>query len=289
MRTGLFPIARRMSEKFPRMGGYGLKLASRMFPTETPHWGIREIADSIDYRLLVPARLANGMRMQVVWTDGVGSAIRSNGCYEPEVVSVFLSHLKPDDTVVDIGAHVGQYTLFAAGIGCTVHSFEPEPRTFSTLSANVTQNQLNSVFLNQCAVTETSGSADLFLANAENIGATSLLPNEDSTSKSSSVRCVALDEYMREQGEPPVALIKIDVEGGELNALRGARWILHRDHPKLILEFFGSRQAAFGYSCSDIASFLQTFGYRLWKITPTGLIPYVREHDEERYFNVFAE
>ena len=229
------------------------------------------------------------MKMQVVWTDSVGSAIRSEGCYEHEVVSVFLSQIKHGDTVIDVGAHVGQYTLFAAGIGCTVHSFEPEPRTFATLSANVAQNQLVKVSLNQCALAESSRLSALFSANADNIGATSLLPNEYTRKESTVVRCVALDEYLIEHGNPKVSFIKIDVEGAELNVLRGAQSVLSRDHPKIILEFFESRQAAFGYSCSDVASFLQGFGYRLWRITSSGLIPYIHQRDEERYFNVFAD
>ena len=58
------------------------------------------------------------------------------------MVSVFLSHIKHGHTVIDVGAHVGQYTLLAAGIGRTVHSFEPEPKTFAILSGNVAQNGL---------------------------------------------------------------------------------------------------------------------------------------------------
>ncbi len=289
MRTGLFRIALHISEKSPRAGEFGLKVASKMFPGKTPHWGIRKIADAINYRLLVPATLANGMKMQVVWTDSVGSAIRSEGCYEPEVVSVLLSQIKYGDTVIDVGAHVGQYTLFAAGIGCTVHSFEPEPRTFATLSANVAKNHLANVFLNQCALAESSCLATLFSANADNIGATSLLPNEDTSNESTVVRCVPLDEYLIEHGNQKVSLIKIDVEGAELKALRGAQRTLSRDHPKLILEFFASRQTHFGYSCSDVTSFLQGFGYRLRRITSDGLIPYVHQSEEQRYFNVFAD
>src|ERR1700689_2902292 len=131
MRTGLSQIALRLSRRAPRLAGFGLKVVSGIRSGHEPHWTVQMIADAIDLRVLAPATLQNGMKMQVVWTDSVGSAIRSEGCYEPEVVSVFLRNIRPGQTVVDVGAHVGQYSLLAAGCGCTVHSFEPEPKTFA--------------------------------------------------------------------------------------------------------------------------------------------------------------
>ncbi len=289
MRTGLFRAALHACQKSPRLGKLCLNLAARVLPGDTPHWGLTQISNELDHRLLAPAKLVNGMKMQVVWTDSVGSAIRAKGCFEPEVVSVFLSRLKSRDTVIDVGAHVGQYTLLAAGIGCTVHSFEPDPRTFATLSANVYKNRLAGVFLNQCALADASRSASLFSARSENIGATSLLPNNDTADSFTTVSCLTLDGYGLECGNPEISLVKIDVEGAELDVLRGSKSLLSRCHPMLILEFFESRQSAFGHSCSDIADFLRAFGYRLWRITPTGLVPYVVQELEERYFNVFAE
>jgi FkbM family methyltransferase len=247
------------------------------------------IADAIDLRILVPARLRNGMKMQVVWTDSVGSAIRSKGCYEPEVVSVFLSHIKHGQTVIDVGAHVGQYTLFAAGIGCTVHSFEPEPKTFAILSANVAQNGLARVSLNQCALAQSSHSARLFSARSDNIGATSLIPNKYTSNISTLVSCVSLDAYLADHGNPEISFIKIDVEGAEMDVLRGAKSVLSHYRPQLIVEFNEPMQAASGSSCSDIVDFLRSFGYRLWRITAGGLVPYVPQREEDEFFNVFAE
>lgn len=288
MRTGLSQVALRFVRRAPRVAGLGLKVAARILPDSNAHWSLRMIADAIDERILVPTRLINGMKMQVVWTDSVGSVIRSDGCYEPEVVSLFLSHIKPDSAVIDVGAHIGQYTLLAAGNGCTVHSFEPEPRTFAILSRNVAQNGLTSVFLNQCALSETAHFARLFPASSDNIGATSLIPNKYSSAVSTSISCVALDEYLADHSSPVVSLIKIDVEGAELSVLRGARVTLSRYHPHLIVEFCEHMQAAAGHSCEEIADLLRSFGYRLWRVNPAGLIPYGGQSEGE-IFNIFAD
>jgi FkbM family methyltransferase len=266
-----------------------LKLASGALSGHSPHWSLQKIADAIDLRVLVPARLSNGMKMQVVWTDFVGSEISSKGCYEPEVVSVFLSHIKHGDTVIDVGAHVGQYTLLASGVGCTVHSFEPEPRTFAVLSANIAQNRLPRVFLNQCALSQSSHLARLFSAGSHNIGASSLVPNKHTSDISTVVSCVSLDGYLAKHGNPKISFIKIDVEGAEMGVLRGAESVLSLYHPQLIVEFCEPMQAAFGYSCSEIADFLRSFGYRLWRITAGGLAPYVHQLEDDECFNVLAD
>jgi FkbM family methyltransferase len=289
MRTGLSQIALRFSRRAPRIAGFGLKVAAKLHPRNTPHWSMRMIADAIDIRVLVPAKLNNGMKMQVVWGDSVGTAIRSEGCYEPEVVSVFLSHIKRGQTVIDVGAHVGQYSLLAAGIGCTVHSFEPEPKTFAILSANVAHNKLNRVYLNQCALAESIYSARLFSATCDNIGATSLVPNKYTSEISSLVSCVTLDEYLAKMGNPEISFIKIDVEGAEMGVLLGAKSTLSLYHPRLVIEFSETMQGASGHTCSDLANLLRSFGYRLWRITWDGLIPYIPKLREEGYFNVFAD
>src|ERR1700689_1285798 len=103
MRTGLSQVALRFSRRAPRVAEFGLKVVSRFLPGESAHWSLRMIADAIDERILVPTTLINGMKMQVVWTDSVGSSIRSEGCYEPEVVSVFLANIGRGDTIIDIG------------------------------------------------------------------------------------------------------------------------------------------------------------------------------------------
>jgi hypothetical protein len=79
------------------------------------------------------------------------------------------------------------------------------------------------------------------------------------------------------------------VEGAELGVLRGAKSTLSLYHPKLIVEFSESMQAAFGHSCSDLADLLRGFGYRLWKITHDGLAPYVPQPKGGGYFNIFAD
>jgi len=75
------------------------------------------------------------MKIQVLWADlGRGLIYELTGTTKPEVVNVMEQIVKPGMVFVDVGAHVGQYTLLTAGLGASVHSFEPKPADLSTPS-----------------------------------------------------------------------------------------------------------------------------------------------------------
>ena len=100
---------------------------------------------------------------------------------------------------------------------------------------------------------------------------------------------ISLDAWSERTRLEAIRAIKIDVEGAELGVLRGAMSTLSVYHPKLIVEFSESMQAAFGHSCSELANFLRSFDYRLRRITTAGLVPYVSHSEDQGIFNVFAD
>lgn len=85
--------------------------------------------------------------------------------FEPEVTEVFLSHVMPGDVVLDIGAHIGYYTVLAArsvGNEGRVIAFEPDPQNYSLLVKNVAKNGYRNVTAVQKAVSWNSGYAQLY-------------------------------------------------------------------------------------------------------------------------------
>lgn len=146
----------------------------------------------------------------------------------------------------------------------SVHSFEPEPRTFAVLEDNVSLNRLANVSTNQCAVAAASEASE-------------------------PAPRLSLDDYVSRRHIDRVDLIKIDIDGGELDVLRGARRLLSGAHPpQLIVEFAESNQAPLGHSCAELADFLTGFGNRLFCIDSQGLVPYAPWGPERAYFNVLA-
>lgn len=163
--------------------------------------------------------------------------------YEPEVIRALRKYLRQGDTCIDVGGHVGYLTLLMArtvGPKGKVVTFEPMPETYQVLKENVSLNGLKNVKLEQAAVgeSETIGSL-IFEANQQLTWTPSATAyGVRGESKSLSVPVTSLDHYVGNTGLHP-RLIKVDVEGAELDVLRGARRVLREDGPTVLVEVHG--------------------------------------------------
>lgn len=198
--------------------------------------------------------------------------------------------LSTGDVVVDAGANIGIYSQFLARcVGATgiVHSFEPSPENFKRLQSAT--RRLANVRLSQAAVGQRSGRSRLYLSDKLNVDHRTYAIEEDSR-HTVPIDIIALDDYFI-PGQR-VDLIKMDIQGYELHALRGASRVL-ADNPdlKLLVEFwpYGLKQA--GVNWVELLETLQDKNMLVSEITNRGLIPFnaasVRE-TPEWYTNVFA-
>jgi FkbM family methyltransferase len=288
MKTRLSGPAIRLSKAAPGLAKGCLWAAARVLSSRKPNWCLRRIASEINYRIPVDARLANGMTIRVVWVDSVGAEICTEGCYESETFELMRRILEPGMVFFDIGAHVGQYTLLAAGVRVSVHAFEPDPETFPILAYNIGKNDLKEVCANPLALSRHTGSVEVCSGPADNIGSSFIRPFS-SESHRNQIPCMSLDEYVSRNQISRVDLVKIDVEGAELQVLEGARETLSKPHrPKLIVEFCEANQNTFGASCGLLAESLTSLGYKLFRIEDFGIVPYEARKKEPEFCNVLA-
>ncbi|MFD5898894.1 MULTISPECIES: FkbM family methyltransferase [unclassified Streptomyces] len=143
-------------------------------------------------------------------------------------------------TILDIGAHVGYYAMIAslAAPKATVHAFEPVPPIHARLAVNHRANGLKNLVLHQNGVSDHVGSADINirfpLSNLLSTGSSlEEFAKPVASAFTTRVHLLTVDETL---GETPVDLIKIDVEGHEPSVLAGARRVIERDRPVIILE-----------------------------------------------------
>jgi len=245
-------------------------LASK--PSWADHWAVEKMTEALAYRVPVWTRLGNGLKIRVALNDMIGRRIYEEGYYEPETVRLVERLIQKDMVVLDVGAHVGQYTLIASrlvGDAGQVHAFEPDPQTCDWLGSNVRTNGLHNVTVNACAVAGELGPKRLFYSKVRDIGSNSLAEqhNYSRSGRWCVVPCTTLDAYAGAKGLSRIDFIKADVEGAELGMLQGAPGILGAaEPPVLLMEFEEERQRAFGSSCARLAAELRRYGYSLWKV-----------------------
>jgi FkbM family methyltransferase len=198
--------------------------------------------------------------------------------------------LFPGAVVVDIGANIGIYSrFFSDSVGSTgvVHAFEPSPENFRRLRSAT--RKFTNVRLWQAAVGERSGRSQLYLSDHLNVDHRAYLPEGDSRD-TVPIDVIALDDYFRPGDR--VDLIKLDVQGYELHALRGANRVLQENPAaKLILELWphGLRQAATPWP--DLIAALEEKGMFIRELSAKGLMPFRQELVRENvdwYTNLFA-
>ncbi|PYK09865.1 MAG: FkbM family methyltransferase [Verrucomicrobia bacterium] len=198
--------------------------------------------------------------------------------------------LSAGDVVVDAGANIGIYSQFLSRcVGPTgvVHSFEPSPENFRRLQSAM--RKLANVHVSQTAVGERSGRSKLYISDKLNVDHRTYMVPGDSRD-TMPINVVALDDYFK-PGQR-VDLIKMDIQGYELHALRGANRVL-ADNPnaKLLLEFwpYGLKQA--GANWIDLIATLESKNMTVCQVTTHGLVPFRSESVRESpdwYVDLFA-
>ena len=211
-----------------------------------------------------------GAGMKIVPLEGDRDIAR--GSYEEPVQRAFLSNIQSGDVVYDVGANVGFFSLLAARrVGPTgqVYAFEPVARNAAAVERSAGLNGFDTLKVFTRAVGATNGMADLNLA--EHIGGAVLAsvgapPDKRETI---SVDIVTLDHMIREEGLRPPTLVKIDVEGAELDVIRGMKNTLAAHSPVLIIELDDATQAGIEQKTRELSDLLTEMRYGLSDLAPS--------------------
>ena len=166
------------------------------------------------------------------------------GTTEPLVQAALQEHLGPGDVFYDIGAAVGFFTVLGArlvGPGGRVCAFEPLPANAAALRHNVALNGFDQVAVIEAAVGRSAGTAVLELS-AEPTWARLASPASAGAERSTTVRVVSVDELLASGELPPPTLVKIDVEGAELEVIGGMTAALRRHRPVMLCEMHGKNR-----------------------------------------------
>jgi len=196
--------------------------------------------------------------------------------------------LKDGDVFIDAGANVGSYTLSAAKlVGKTgkVFAFEPVRNIFNRLNENIELNDRENIKAEQKALIDKNTELELYLTNKSNLGMSSIYHHDTENGQVEKVEAIRLDDYIDNHNINQINLVKIDIEGSEMFALRGMQKTLEKFKPKILIELKEETHAQSNFSINDITGFLKMLGYEQWNINEKGECSHDIKNKPEGYYN----
>ena len=221
------------------------------------------------------AKIFTGDEMNVVVPDNVSTALYLNGCFEPDDTKGFIESLNEGDTFIDIGAHIGYYSMVASrlvGDSGKIICFEPTPSTYSLLVKNI-QHKKNikaenlAVYSIQTNMEFNDYGLKYMVFNSFQ---KARLKDIDLVANHINVQTTTLDNYCRLNNINP-AFIKIDAESVELDILQGAVDTIKKFKPKFLIEV-GDFEHIDAGSSKKIISFLTEFNYDVFEYNGVSFI-----------------
>jgi FkbM family methyltransferase len=209
---------------------------------------------------LIPAethlRVPFGINRRRVWIRGAANAPEWLGIYEYDKQRALSRLVRPSENVCDIGANAGFYALALSrlvGENGKVFAFEPLPANLRKLRRHLDLNANDNVVVSPCALSDTTGS--IAFAQGANDFTGRIC---DKSSGDLQVAAITLDEFVAQNAIVDPTFLKIDVEGAEARVLKGARELIGRTHPTMLIAIHGVGPARDCFSILDRADYTIT-------------------------------
>lgn len=188
----------------------------------------------------------------------------ANGATQDAPWRFVTEWVKPGEVFFDLGANIGTFTIPIAVSGAEVHAFELLHENTVHILNSVRRNKLKNVSITLGATWDSGGCVGFAGYSAW---------GEVQKDTPISVATITVDDYVRQKAIAHVDTIKIDVEGSEKWALRGAVQLLQRDHPDVVIECNVVACGNSGYSYRELLSFLSGQGYTIYRFFKDRLAP----------------
>jgi FkbM family methyltransferase len=195
----------------------------------------------------------------ILLTPPISPRVQMLGVYETPASKILEKELKDARLFIDVGAHVGYYTLLASKIAKEIISIEPNPFNYKLLKINLRINKIKNAYALNIAASNYNGESGIFIPKSKGKIATdeSRLDNNISKIK---IKVVKLDDLLLKIGKNP-DVIKIDVEGSEMQVLEGLQATLRKGVKCLMIEVHSEENKA------EVISFLKSLGYKIIQVS----------------------
>lgn len=230
-----------------------------------------------NYKILANPSISNNDKELIV-----------KGYHEKNISALIKRKINQDDVFIDIGANIGYYSLFVASIQKymgEVYAFEPGSKAFYKLQENIRLNNFNNVNIYRKGVGNENKTIDLNID--ANFTKSSIL-NHDSNNilHKEEIEIIRLDDFFQNKR---IDFMKIDVEGYELEVLKGAKELISCYKPKLIFEFTPRFYKGYFREFKNFLNFLKDKGYKIYNIQDDRLIEIKNIDSEKKQINLYCE
>lgn len=189
--------------------------------------------------------------------------IMNFGEYETEDADLLYKIISNGETIFDIGANIGWYSLVLSKKFplSAIHSFEPLPETFASFVTNISMNQAEKVISNNFGFSNEAKTLKFYTSLHTSVSNSSQNITDDNQVTETECKVVTLDSYAY-LNNISVDVIKCDVEGAELFVFQGGLQTIEKFKPIVFTEMLRKWSAKFGYHPNDIIDLFTTLGYQ---------------------------
>lgn len=224
----------------------------------------RKLISNLNSKLKPEYVLINGKKLFLDENDSLFLSLFS---HETMQVSLSKKEIKKGNVVLDIGAHIGYYTIiFSELVGPEgkVYAFEPHPKNFQLLKKTVETNNLTNVEIFQNIVSDKNQSVDFYLSKLDSIG-NRMFVSDDADTKIK-IDSITIDEFLKNRNGK-IDFIKMDIQGAEVLAIDGMKNTLRNNpHLKIIQEWWPTAIQKHGKEPDSHLNFLEKLGFNFYVV-----------------------
>jgi len=231
---------------------------------------IRPMELAIAIKSLVGAKrtwqISDSLMFNIDPCSAFGLRLLTFGIYEEQMVDSINKLLKPGDVFIDLGGNEGYFSIIAArrvGVSGRVFCIEPQERLWPTIIKNANANSISNVTLIPIGISDIPGQTTITLYPSLNTGASSIVSSfRTKFYPKQKISLNTLDSLIQNYEIDEVALIKIDIEGYEVNALRSCcRALKNHVIKKLLIEIHPEQLKKLGQTEDDLFKLMLGYGY----------------------------
>ena len=200
--------------------------------------------------------------------DIVANTIKNGQIFEEDVINLASKYIKPGNTVLDVGANFGQMSiLFSNMVGDTgkVHSFDADDWVFEIFNKNIEANSKTGIIISHFgAVHNVAGEILIFPdQDFEEFGTYGSYGIDYTAKKGREVKTITIDSLDIQE---PVSFMKIDIQGGDLQAMQGAFKTIKKNQMPILFEYEYQFEERYNLCFQDYVDFVQSINYKFHKV-----------------------